>query len=435
MKVAVAIVTLALAVAAGCAGEVHEPASVPREAAPRPTASETATLPSGTILAFTWTSEDARAELLELDPLSLEPATDRRVTLEAFGPHALSPDRSMLAVGGGDVPALTFVDVKRMKQDGDELVLPGRNSFGTMYWPTRRRLLALLEGGPQPRVVVIDPVARRVVGEERLEGAVQAIRTTPDSLVLLLSPRDSIGPSRLAIVDTGGVVRFAAISEISSGWEQVETDGDEPRMRQLVPGLAVDPAGRRAVVVPPGRRVAEIDLRTLAVSYHDLDEPISVLDRLRNWIEPAVHAKSLDGPAREARWLGDHVIAVTGRQYRTGRDGEVTEIPAGLDFVDTRDWTVRSLDPGVSAISLARGMALAYGGGGAKWRGLTAYGPDGRRRFHVLGERLVTFVEVVGRYAYVVESERTTIVVDLRSGRLVSKATTAHPTAVVADDL
>jgi hypothetical protein len=73
--------------------------------------------------------------------------------------------------------------------------------------------------------------------------------------------------------------------------------------------------------------------------------------------------------------------------------------------------------------------------GGAKWRGLTAYGRDGPRRLHLLGARPVPFVQVVGRCAYVVESERTTIVIDVRSGRVIRRATTANPTAVVSDDL
>jgi hypothetical protein len=433
MKRAVALAALGLA-ASACGTEGREPASVSNEAAPPPTASQPATPATHAVLGFTWTGGDAQAELVELDPLSLEPATRRRVVLGAFGPHAFSPDRSLVALGGGDVPEIMFIDVKRVEEDGDKVVLSGRNSFGTLYWATRRRLLALLEGGPEPRVVVVDPVARRVLGEQRLAGAVRAVRTTPDGLVLVLGPSDSIGPSRLAVVDARGEVRFAALSEIWSGWEQVDTDGDEHRTRQLVPGLAVDPTGRRAVVVPPGRRVAEIDLRTLAVSYHDLAEPISLLDRLHNWIEPPAHAKSPDGPAREAVWLGEHVVAVTGLRYETRRDGKTIEIPAGLDFIDTRDWTVRSLDPAVSEISLAHGALLAYGGSDGSWRGLTAYGPDGRRRFHVLGARRVTFVQVVGRYGYVVENETTTFVVDVRAGRLVRKTTTANPTAVVAED-
>jgi hypothetical protein len=49
--------------------------------------------------------------------------------------------------------------------------------------------------------------------------------------------------------------------------------------------------------------VAEVDLRSLAVSYHSLERPRSLLSRLWNWIESAA-AKQVSRYHRHARWLG-----------------------------------------------------------------------------------------------------------------------------------
>ena len=78
------------------------------------------------------------------------------------------------------------------------------------------------------------------------------------------------------------------LNEVPAGWEQIEgTDDSDYRARQSVPGLAVDPEGKRALVIPAGGRVAEVDLDSMEVAYHELSEPVSLWGRLRNWLEPA----------------------------------------------------------------------------------------------------------------------------------------------------
>ena len=80
------------------------------------------------------------------------------------------------------------------------------------------------------------------------------------------------------------------------------------KFHQTQQGLAVSPDGRRALVVPGGARVLEVDLRTLAVAERELSEPVSLLGRLRSWLEPAALAKGRRG---EERKRGARTLALT----------------------------------------------------------------------------------------------------------------------------
>lgn len=98
---------------------------------------------------------------------------------------------------------------------------------------------------------------------------------------------------------------------------------------------------------------------------------------------------------------------------------------AGLRLIDTRNWSVRTLDQEASSALAAGDTLLAFGGThgqGLRGTGLQAFGPDGRERFRLFGDRFVAVATAVGRYAYVSEqsSAETRIqVIDLTSGRVV----------------
>jgi hypothetical protein len=84
--------------------------------------------------------------------------------------------------------------------------------------------------------------------------------------------------------------------------------------------------------------------------------------------------------------------------------------------IDTRDWSVRTLDERAATFDAAAGLLLTTGPGG---RGLAAYTPDGRGRFQVLGDRHVEVAATAGSLAYVrAPSERALQVVDLARGRV-----------------
>jgi hypothetical protein len=127
------------------------------------------------------------------------------------------------------------------------------------------------------------------------------------------------------------------------------------------------------------------------------------------------------GPVRSADWLGAGRIAVSGYDAAVlwRRDGGVDaeRRPAGLRVIDTRDWSVHTLDERAAAFDVAAGLLLTNGPGG---RGLAAYSPTGRGIFDVLGDRYVEVVATAGSLAYVRRPpEQALRVVDLARGRVV----------------
>jgi hypothetical protein len=240
--------------------------------------------------------------------------------------------------------------------------------------------------------------------------------------MLLLAPVKGIGPARVAIVDRRGAVRFVELERIRAGTQLV--DSTSHRVRQHLPGLAVDPAGRRAFVVAPGL-VASVDLASLAVSYHEPARTTAVFARLRDWLDPAAYAKGASGPTRTARWLGGGLLAVTGadEQLLTNARGDARSrvLPAGLSLVDTRDWSLRTLADRATDVRVAGDLLLATGSSDGDGIGLAAYDRRGDKRFQLFDRRLAWVTQVYDARAYVgitdEDGEKPLRVVDLGAGR------------------
>jgi hypothetical protein len=180
------------------------------------------------------------------------------------------------------------------------------------------------------------------------------------------------------------------------------------------PALAIDPENRRAFVVEAGPVVGEVDLRTIAVRYHELG---------------MTPLKLAAGSSRSARWLGDGVLAVAGTDAGVFTDGrgnqQQVSTPAGLRLVDTHTWTARTVETRSDSFTFAEGMLLTSG---SSWNsetdarsgmGMAAYTRDGALRFHVFGEEPVGWIQAAGGYAYIARDQyTTTAVVELASGRV-----------------
>lgn len=178
--------------------------------------------------------------------------------------------------------------------------------------------------------------------------------------------------------------------------------------------------------------VAEVDLRTLQVAYHDLQQTTSVLGRLRDWIEPTAEAKGAsDGSVRDADWVGEGLIAVSGWDDHASFDAEghqtQTTTAGGVALVDTQGWSKRMLAPDATAASLAGDLLLVYGSRWNSWAGsfdgvgLSAFDRAGERRFRLFGAKPVGSVEVVGQHGYVRFDDSYSCqgrIVDLGSGRV-----------------
>jgi hypothetical protein len=178
-----------------------------------------------------------------------------------------------------------------------------------------------------------------------------------------------------------------ALGEIPSGWEPVESAGDAYALRQRIPGVAVSPDGERAVVIPGGERVADVDLDSLRVSYYGLSERVSLSRQLIDWLEPAAEAKTVERPDRFARWVGEDHEAVTGT---TREDFHASR--AGLRLIDTRDWSVRTLATQAAAMVVVGDLVVAYAWASADdghGMGLRVYGSEGEERFHLFEDQPV----------------------------------------------
>jgi hypothetical protein len=465
---------IGLLLMAGCT------AGGPRERAPDPGTSAPSlpatSLPPGPppsargakrVLGVVWHGDPdkATASLGWLDARSLRERPGRRLPLGQHGVSwAVAPDESLalFAAGGdGDDGRLLVVDPRRLRLLGEiRLSPPPLVWLRAWNWLGRSRVLlagSTFVHGPggdlyATAVTVVDPLERRAVARRTLPGELLASGRLPDGLVLLLGPPEGIGPARLAVVDARGRVRTVSLPAFAAGWQEPADFGaPDASTRRVQPGLAVDPEGRRAVVVAAGTRVAEVDLDGLGVVLHPLEPRVGLLRRLAGWLLPAAEAKSVHGPVRKAAWLGHGLLAVWGQdETRPVPQGSVYEQwlrPAGLQLVDTRTWRATTIHPNASGAVLAGGRLLAFGrllgppadpdAGEPVHRtyGLTVFGPGDRRPVHLFGARQVNWLQVNGARAYVdltptterysgrdpQAADRVVAVVDLQTARVLAE--------------
>ena len=288
-------------------------------------------------------------------------------------------------------------------------------------------VFAVVDGESDRAVVTIDPVGRLVQARHPVNGTILQVRRGVDQqVVLLLAPRHGIGPLRFGVVGGKGMTT-TPIPGFTGGWG-TDQDGDVVRARQKIPALIVDEVGERALVVS-GRAVAEISLNNLAVSRHTLSEPVSLLGRLRNWLEPPAEAKLVDGPWRNGTWIGDGLLAISGEDYSSEGGQHHHAEPAGISIVDTRDWSVQTIDD--NSVEVVATEHALVGHGGYELGGVTGYDAGGDKLFELLPNTSV-WLQVVGGYVYAVhENSKTFTVIDPSLGRVVGKATTKEPLTLV----
>jgi hypothetical protein len=255
--------------------------------------------------------------------------------------------------------------------------------------------------------------ARRVLSTQRLTGEIVTHATAREALVVLVAPRRRIGPARLLVLGRNGVARAVGLG-LDAGWNG----------RQAVPGLAVDPAGHRAVVVAPGLAV-EVDLRTLAVSRHELVRHVSLVGRLRNWLEPRADAKGYPGWTRWASFADSRHVAVTGYHSDGRRPAAI-----GVELIDTGSWRVRNVDSEATGAAVASAAVVAFEEtpNGLDVRVLE---PSGRERHRLMIRHVAGLVHAAGRYAYLPDtSAMGWQVLDVATGR-VGTGRTSGPAVIL----
>jgi hypothetical protein len=361
------------------------------------------------------------------------------------GAWTFSPDRAQLALGSTRSPLVRFVDAARLRTlRSVKLGLSG--TVERIDWLSARSVVVVYAHFDGTRIAWVDSATGKVTKRGKLGVDPFEAVSGGGRLVALLPPRNGIGTARLAVVGVGGRARIVSLPKIRVGSTAPSAN---TVFRRISPGLALDPDGAHAYVLGTDGVVADVNLRSRAVAYHSLTQPRSLAARLGAWLVPTAEAKQLIGPALDATWLGDGLVAVAGTRYdaTTGKNGETQfATPLGLRIVDVRSWTQRTLDAGAAGFAIAEDALLAYGVR-SEWSqttqsisgmGVTAYGTDGSTRFHVLPSVPVGYVQVNGSRAYGwVDDEANAwhiVVFDVAAGTVERDLTLAHPTRLLIGD-
>lgn len=396
---------------------------------------------SGPLLGFVYGSSSTR--LAPIDPSTLRALPGRHSpSLPGVVAWAASPDRSQLAVsecgGAGSCQGLVqLLAMPSMRPLGRALAL-GAEAVA-FAWDGNDRLL-LLAGNCCPgnaQVVAVDAHSGTATGRWPVPGTVVRFAQTASGLLLLVGPRNQIGTAHLVVADARGL-RLVRLDRIRAGF----VPGRVRRSaisNDRFPALAVDRAGDRAFVVDPDGTVAAVALRSLTVSYRAPRTSTSLFARFDRWLVPVAQAKGDEGPWRQAQWLGNGLLAVSGSDLRASgqlrasiASETLTDRPAALKIIDTRTWRVHTLDANADSFTVTNGLLLATG---TRWNvtpkenvtageGLVAYNRDGSLRFRVFMGRAVGVDVVAGGRAYVTvvapNGYQHQRVVDLRTGRVVA---------------
>jgi hypothetical protein len=368
--------------------------------------------------------------LARLDPTSLRPRAPRVLVGEYHNAWSRSPDGTQLALGisspGGEgFPVvgnrgrvgIRIVDVARMRVVRDVSTGVAAEALG---WLAPRRLAAVLQSS---QVLVVDPVTGRILRRwtvGRLPLLNPGWVRTRQHLVVLLDthpdPPVDLNP-RLAVIDAQGQLQVVSLERQLAGC----CGPDSYRA-----GLAVDVGRRRAFVVAAGVPVAEVDLRTMRVRYHQVITPGAAL-------LPApgtVGEDALRASRRQALWLGSGALAVAGRQLLPAAGQTVTSTPAGVAIIDTRSWRVRVVSARASRACVVAGRLLAFHGGPfvprtAEGIGLGVYSLQGRRLLHLFGTQQLSHLQAIGSDV-AVASPGAVRVVDLGLGKVVRTLPSRH---------
>jgi hypothetical protein len=373
-------------------------------------------------------TRDSRStsRLFYVDPVSLRPLAATSLSLNFhWGDFAYSPDGSLLALSRNDAPELRFVRLGRLQLAG-AIRFSNGNFVHPVAWLSQHMLLALLESSPA-QVLAIDPSTRKVIWQQPIGGTALHVERSPNGLVVLAAPADTIGPATIAAIGADGSVRSVVIDQVSAGFLHNEGSSN-PVGKIRSPGLAVDAAGSYAYVVGAGEPIAQVDLASMSVTYHG---------GLRSL------AKAVSGPRREATWLGNGLLAVAGTEssIRTDSHGDPQQstTPSGLLLLDTRTWASRVLQTNASRAIAVGDSLLAYTSnydsttsdrGGS---GLTIYRLDGTLALHLLDQEPISYVQAQRDLAYVWLPDRNghLLVVDPTSGRTLASVTKPRLTLLV----
>ena len=421
------VVTLAVAVTfVASLGACRDDASEPPRAGQRS---------GGPLIGIVWGPRVSWAmrggRLVALDP-RLEPRPRRQIRLGPYGySAAFSPDDSRLALGGFRA-GIRIVDAATRRTIRDLTLGAGGLVLG-LAWADATRLVAVI--GPalghegRIRVVTVDVGRGRVLEAQTVPGRFDVLDVEPvgaHELVLLRSPPGRIGPAELVHVDTRGTRAFRL--PVAAGLASAHRGAPG---RSVTPGLAVDADAGIAYVVAGDDAVVSVAMRSGETAIHRPRRQRSLLRRLADWMQPDAHAKGGIGSWREAAWLGEGVVAVSG--HDVGADSRWS--PAGLRLIDTGTWTAATIDKRSSRVLAWQGLAVAFGGegrGGHSAPGIAAFTARGERVWHRFDEQVVHSAQAASVLVYANLAGRA-VALELATGRTVREVRSPLPRLLIAD--
>ncbi len=340
----------------------------------------------------------ADARLMQVDPATLAPR-GRSLRVGGFSAErAFSPDGSSLALVSQERPVLRFVDLERMRATG-QAKLAEEGEVQWLRW-TERGIVALVDprsGGS--RLVWLDPGLRKVIRALRYRGELVDPRLAAGRIVAVEWPARGIGPVRLNVVEPDGRARSIRVDRIAGGWQR----RGSAVVRMAEPGLAIDRAAERAWLADADGEICEVVLDSLAVACRAVRTTAAVAKETGPWSR------------RQLTLVADGTLALSGWEKRVAGPRAAKSI--GLWLVDTGTWRRRLLDREIDSFRFAGGVVV-----GVRRNGVTAYGPDGSRRYGI-DDPLAQFgvVSTAGSHLYVPLVNERTLVADLASGRVLRR--------------
>jgi hypothetical protein len=345
--------------------------------------------------------------LFRLNPRTLQQVGRPIRTFRNGAGLGFSPDGTRIAYSGGSPrrSGIHFVDLAGWRSLG--VARPGRDQLN-VGWVSDDRVLAWTQHFGRQGLFWIDARTKRVLARRSFSGQIMNALAVPGGYALALAPQGAIGPLRIMVASPNGGVRIIELDGIRAG-----SDFDEPRGEVLTPAVTADPeSGRLYVVAARGLLVAEVDLASVAVSYHSLGASAS--------------KGNVDTWWRAAVWAGAGRIAVTGDHWPPVRNGRAYDgpVPFGVRIIDTATWSITTLDPRPNSMHVAGSTVLATGtrwfdgGERSENTGLLAFDEAGRRAFTRFRSRPVALLGSRGELGYAwIRRTRTAHVIDLDSGR------------------
>jgi hypothetical protein len=289
--------------------------------------------------------EGSGTSLRPIDPETLRPLRRRGLRLGGWvDGHRFSPDRRRAAFGLA-FGELVFVDMPTLTLRARMVLGSPEVEVYPVGWPREDLLIAVACNGTgkygclRHRILLLDAVRYRVRARIHLGGdSTWEYDAHTGRAVFLVSSDHERRPARVIIVDRHASIREVELRRITVGGTLLY---GPPRLRRA--DLAVDRG--RAVVVSPYEPVAEVDLGTLAVRYHEvpgLDPPVSSLRRVP--LEPwqGTHNPHEDS-YRMVERFGDGLLMISGLEQRLAGNG-VRRVALDPHILDTRTWSVRAAE-------------------------------------------------------------------------------------------